>query len=467
MKASFVNIHGLSGDITSSPSKSYSHRAFFLSILQKTPMMLYNILDVGDLEYTLLVCRAIGATIEKKGDNQYYIIPPKQVISSGELLDCRNSGTTIRIFTALSLLIQGSIKLTGLFFERGRPLDELIESMQPLGTQCTRLFDNQKKLIGCEISTPKLLGNVIKIKGDISSQFITGLIIAACGLSLRNQQAHQKGFQFNEFIIESITPMKSFPYVLMTQEIAEYFRISVKIELKPNDCHKIIIPIKNLDSEPPIEYHPQPQYYVPGDFSSAAFMIVAACLFGTGKCIKITYLNKDSKQGDKKIVSIVQKMGAYLRIDSDYIIIEPPKPGSHLHGIDIDCSDIPDLFPILCILGAYADGTTKLYNAEHVRLKETDRVAVMTRELKKFTIDIQENKDGVTIRGSAGKFKLTENITIITDQDHRIIMSMAIFCLGVSQDKHKIIIDNVEYVSDSYPEFFNHLKELGAQISFI
>ncbi|MCP4761992.1 MAG: 3-phosphoshikimate 1-carboxyvinyltransferase [archaeon] len=462
---------GLEGEINSSPSKSYSHRAFFLGFLlpPHSQVLLDNVLDEGDVSHTINACRKLGASITKISDRRYKILPPPDLISPNQALDCGNSGTTVRILISLSILIKGTITLTGDFFELERPIDDLINAMKPLGTTIKLYNDpetNKKKL---DINTPNILSNNIKIRGDVSSQYITALIITACGLYLRQNLLNKKKFDHDEFIIETTTPVKSFPYVLITKKIVKLFGIDIKIEKFDDNRIKAIIPTKSYTK---INNQNIANVIIPGDFSSAAFIIAGGSLFGKINGIKINKIDITDPQGDKKIIQYLENMGATIKNEENSLIICGRKEIfdkngdfiKKLNGIVInDCSDTPDLFPILCVIGAFSEGKTEIRNIEHIRLKETDRVAVMVRELKKFNVDIEEFKDKVVINGM-NSYLLEKDIIVETEEDHRIIMAMCIFAIGLIYKSKKIQILHTEHVEDSYPDFFNHLKKLKYEI---
>ena len=203
-------------------------------------------------------------------------------------------------------------------------------------------------------------------------------------------------------------------------------------------------------------------YDVPGDFSSAANIIAAAVLSKNPSSVIINNLSKRNRQGDKKIIEILREMGANIKIDEDknQVIINKELTNKQLKGIEIDCTNIPDLFPILSIVGAFAEGKTVLYNASNLRLKETDRISAITRELGKMGVEVIEEDNKLTVFHCD---KLT-GTTINHNNDHRIAMACTIAALYAESSSN---IQSSEIVKDSYPSFFEDLKELGAQIEIV
>jgi 3-phosphoshikimate 1-carboxyvinyltransferase len=185
---------------------------------------------------------------------------------------------------------------------------------------------------------------------------------------------------------------------------------------------------------------------------------VAAAVNPQPRTIQLINLDIRSLQGDKAIVEILQRTGADIQIDASANTIRV-KGGQSLHGTKIDCSQIPDLFPIICVLATFCHDETVIYKAEHVRFKETDRIKVMNRELTKAGIHVEEKSDGMIIQGP----QVPTGSTIQHDQDHRIAMAMTISAMFASSPS---TIQNSEVVKDSYPNFYEDIVTLGAKIDY-
>jgi len=429
--------NSLNGEIIAPGSKSYSHRAFVAASLADGISIIKNPLTSGDVEITMNVLRSLGVKILKKTDNTYIVKTGKDSFRSyKKVLDCKNSGTTIRIFSALSLMFEDRLILKGEFFKLNRPILPLLEALKQLGA------DFKLSSTKLKIKRKKVLCNKIKIQGDESSQFITALLILCPQLKCEKKDYIE---------ITLTTPLVSKPFIDITMDVLAAFGINVQANFEIGKFY-----ITNNQA-----YRPQ-SYTIPGDFSSAAFILTAAVLSKKPSSIIVNNLSIKNSQGDKKIIEILTKMGANIKIEEekDRVIINGDLKNLPLKGKEIDCTDIPDLFPVLSIIGAFAKGKTILYNASHLRLKETDRISIMARELRKMGVKVIEEDDKLTIFHCD---KLN-GIKIDHNNDHRIAMACSIAALYADSSSH---VQYSEIVNDSYPSFFEDLKELGAQIENI
>jgi len=447
-------LNNFEGKIACSPSKSYSHRAFFVSLMADSPSYIINPLISGDLEVTINFCKSLGAKIEESkrsnlkvenftsditdSDSIYEIIPPQNLKSPIGNLDGKNSGTSIRIITALTAIIPDQITLLGRFFKLNRPLKPLLEALSALETSWEYLESN----LGIKINPRYSNATEFKIRGDISSQFITSLLLLAPKLKSTPSNPNS--------IINLTTPAVSTPYLKLTEEIMTKFGISFNVDLNSEKFMRFTIPADQKYKGKIIK--------IPGDYSSAAFIIAAAALNPFPNEVVISNLDPKSLQGDKVLIEILQKVNADIKIDelSQSLIING---GKFLDGAKFDCKDYPDIFPILCVIGLFSNGNTILYNLEHVKTKESDRVAIMRRELQKMGAVINSTDDGkaIMIEGP----QQIQGIKIIHEDDHRIAMALTVAALFARSES---TIAKPGIVDDSYPEFFKDLKLLGADI---
>jgi 3-phosphoshikimate 1-carboxyvinyltransferase len=424
----------LNGEITAPGSKSYSHRAFIAASLAEGISIIKNPLSSGDVTYTLKILESLGIKILRKSENTFIIKRSKEAYKKFKKpLDCGNSGTTIRIFSALSLIIDGGLILKGEFLRLKRPIIPLLNSLRQLGAEFKL---TNKKL---KIKRVKEICDKIKIQGDLSSQFITALLILSPLLKCKNKDTIE---------IELTSPLVSIPFVQITLDVLEVFGINVQANFESG---KFFITTEQ-------GYRSQ-SYDIPGDFSSMANIFAAIVLSKKSSSVIINNLILESKQGDKRIIEILEKMGANMEINrnNNQIIIKGGSTNSLLKGIEIDCTEIPDLFPILSVIGAFAEGKTILYNASNLRLKESDRIANMARELRKMGVKVIEEDDKLTIFHCD---KLN-GILINHSNDHRIAMACSIAALYAESSS---AMQRIEIVNDSYPTFFKDLKNLGVQI---
>jgi len=429
----------LNGEIRASPSKSYSHRAFIAASLADGVSVIKNPLTSGDVRITIDILKLLGIQILQESKNTYLVEKKRYSFDSyNQVIDCKNSGTSIRIFSALSLLVRDGLTFTGEFLKRKRPIIPLLESLKSLGAT----YSLEKDKLQVKRANNKC--DLVKIQGDISSQFITALLFISTYLQCENKDGIE---------IELTTPLVSHPYIEITMDILTSFGINVLENLDKEKKGKYYIPCGQ-------KYRPQ-VYEIPGDFSSAAFIIAAATLAPQDSTVIIKNLNTKNPQGDKRIIEILQKMGANIQINQikKQVIIKGNISKYKLHGIDIDCTEIPDLFPLLCVVGAIAEGKTTLFNALNLRFKESDRISVMVRELTKMGVKVDEEEDKLTVYNST-----LNGSKIDHENDHRIAMACTIAALYSTNSS---LMHNIDIINDSYPNFIEDLLNLGANIEII
>ncbi|MGB5910099.1 MAG: 3-phosphoshikimate 1-carboxyvinyltransferase [Promethearchaeia archaeon] len=430
-------INSINGELKAPPSKSYSHRAFIAASLAEGVSIIKKPLIVGDVEVSIEILKNLGVKILKEGKDTYIVEKVNKTYKkSDQILDCRNSGTSIRIFSALSLLIDGGLSFKGTFLRRKRPILPLLDSLKELGAE----YRLTKKMLF--IHRIKNNCDKIKMRGDISSQFITALLMI-CPLLM----CEKKDF----ITIEVITPIASYPYIEITKHILESFGINIFEELNAEKIGKYYISSQQ-------NYRPQ-IFEIPGDFSSIANIIAATILSPEDSQVVIDNLNFKKPQGDKKVIDILQEFGANIEIDqkSNRLIVYGNRNKNILKGLDLDIYENPDLFPILAIVGAFAKNKTTLYNASNLRLKESDRIAIVARELTKMGVKVKEDKDKLTIY----QCKKLKGSKIDHGEDHRIAMAFTIAAMYADSISK---MNNIEIIEDSYPNFIYDLQTLGAKI---
>ncbi len=411
----------IKGTVNAPPSKSYTHRAIAIE-KKKKKATVHNPLISEDTKATIRASCAFGANIEEKKDSLIVKGYEGKIKTPDNVIDVANSGTTLRIMTAVASLAEGSTVLTGDASIRTRPNTPLLNALNDLGAEA---FSTRNNGMAPIVVRGKMRGGRVHIDGSISSQFISALLIA-CPLARNETRVMIKG------------ELKSRPYVNIT------------IDMLKEAGAKIIADGPNGFIIPPEQGYDMRSYNVPGDFSSASYMMAAGALCGD-VTIKNMY---PTEQGDSALIEILTQMGAKISWDQKKGEVKVSR--SELHGINVDVGKTPDLVPTLAVLGAASEGMMIIENAEHVRYKETDRLHAMTVELKKMGVDITEEKDRLLIRG--GKIKGAE---VHGWDDHRIVMAMAVAGMVAGETR----IDTIESVSISYPGFFDDLKRIGASIS--
>ncbi len=427
----------LNGEIVAPGSKSYSHRAFIAASLAKGVSVIKNPLTSGDVAVTMNVLKSLGVKILQQSKNSYVIERSDTAFTpTKKIIDCKNSGTTIRIFTALSLLVDGGLFLKGEFLKRSRPIIPLLDALKGLGGE----YSISPEKLHVQRTTQSC--NTVKIQGDISSQFITALLFTSPLLKCDNTNCVE---------IEITTPLMSYPYIQITLDVLNKFGINIQEKLDSDKKGKYLITCGQ-------EYRPH-LYEIPGDFSSAAFIIGATVLAPEDSKVKIKNLDVQNPQGDKKIIEILREMGAKIEINlkQQEIVVYGNRNKYPLKGVEVDCGDIPDLFPILSVIGAFAQGKMVLYNAANLRIKESDRIAMMAKELSKMGVKVEEERDKLTIHHC----ERLKGAVIEHKDDHRIAMSC---CVAALLAESNSTIKNIEVVEDSYTTFVEDLKKLGGNL---
>ncbi|KAF5419978.1 MAG: 3-phosphoshikimate 1-carboxyvinyltransferase [Candidatus Methanocomedens sp.] len=419
----------LNGEVLAPPSKSYTHRAVVMASLAEQTIVKRPLLS-ADTTATIRACRALGAVIREIGDSLIVDGVKGKPSVPDSIIDVANSGTTLRLLMAVSALCDGTTVLTGDDSIRTRPNTPLIDVLNQLGASVISTRDNGMAPI--EVKGPMAGGEAL-MDGSISSQFFSALLMA-CPLCRTRTVVKVDG------------ELKSRPYVEITIEMLE--SAGIEIELVEDDKGHLSFIIPPNQSYELTEYT---VYTVPGDFSSASYLLSAGALAGGGITVGGLYPNK---QGDAAIIPILQDMGANLEWDRERGEVRVNK--SRLTGVTVDVGMTPDLVPTLAVLGALSGGEMVIENAGHVRYKETDRLHAMTVELTKMGVDITEEPDRLVIRGGG-----LHGAWVSGWHDHRIVMALSVAGM-VAGDT---IIDTAESVDISYPGFFEAMKSLGGDIT--
>jgi 3-phosphoshikimate 1-carboxyvinyltransferase len=422
MEVTVENTDHLEGAVSASPSKAYTHRMLIASLLSNGTSKISNPLLSDDTQATLEAVKALGAETELQ-ENCWTIHGKETLKTPDHPIDCRESGSTLRFMIPVAALANGpSTFLFGASFER-RPVAPLLESLRELGVE-SAVQRNGSSVMVCGGG---IRGGKSSIRGDVSSQFISGLLFA-CPKAKEDTE------------IDVTTKLESKGYVEMTLEVLVKHGLEGAVK---DDLSRLWIP--SNQSYVPCDH------MVPGDFSSAAFLLAAAAV--TSSRITVNRLEYQTSQGDRAILGVLEEMGAAVKIGDDSVDVE----GRQLAGVDIDAKDIPDLVPVCAVLGCYAEGRSEIYNAKRLRYKESDRLDSISTELKKMGADIIVNEDGLTINGGCP----LHGATVDPHNDHRIAMACAVAALGA---RGKTKIQNVECINKSYPQFFNDLRVLGANV---
>lgn len=409
----------LSGKITCPTNKSYTHRAVFVASLAKGNSRIENVLRSADTNATIDTCKKFGASID---DQQSTLeISNDSVSINPSEIDAANSGTTIRIAAAIASLSEGKSTLTGDSSLKKRPMQPLLDALESLGAKCTSNAGMPPVTVSGTIS-----GGEVKIPGDVSSQFITAILIAA-PLTKKGIVLEIDGDLVSKpYLDATIATMKKFGVDVQT--IQQYRKYSIEKQ----------------------EYKGT-QFVIPSDFSSLALLLSAAVLLGENLIIEVKI--EDLPQGDKEFLNILEKLGAKVNINDDLVTVQSPEK---LEGGKFDLSNTPDLLPPLAILALKTKNPIEIFNVRHARFKETDRIKIISRELKKVGLKIQEKEDGMTLESSD---KLV-GIDFDSESDHRLFMAFCIVGMYVGEST----VTNPESVAVSYPEFISEINNVGGKI---
>lgn len=399
----------LYGDVRVIGSKSYGHRALIAASLADGKSTISGLPNSDDIRVTLQALEHFGIQYENKE------IIGKPWIYDNQPIDCMASGSSLRFFIPQAMRFEYEVTFTGekRLFER--PLDVYENIFKDL------TFNKHEDHLVVQGPLPH---GHYKIDGHKSSQFLTGLLFA---LPLVK----------SDTVIELNTPLQSRSYVDMTLEVLKRSGIHI-LE------NKQYFMIQGNQTYTPIDYT------IEGDYSQAAFFFVAGTI---GKSLQIHNLNPESKQGDLKIIQIINDMGGDIEYKDNYFVCSPRQT----KGIDIDLEDIPDLGPILMILASLSKGKTTFKSVDRLKYKESDRLSVMMNILDQFGVMCEYQNDTLIIQG---QHKLKGGLEFDSYGDHRIAMALAIASIKCDD---AIIIHHPEVVSKSYPEFFEVFQSLGGE----
>lgn len=409
----------ISGTVTANPSKSAMQRAVAAALLSNGTSIIRNPGLSNDCLAALDVAGKLGAVIKRNED--HIEITSKGVFPSTENkeINCGESGLGIRMFTPIAALSDQAITINGHGSLTTRPMDFFEEVLPQLDVRCT----TREGKLPLNIQGPLKAKN-ITIDGSLSSQFLTGLLMAYGAVA--------------EDVTITVKDLKSKPYIALTLQLMEQFGVQVKEEqfeqfhFGKRQAYKA------------------GEYTVEGDWSGAAFLLVAAAVAGKAE---VHHLNTQSAQSDKAILEALEKAGAALLPGVFTVIVEKNK----LQAFDFDATDCPDLFPPLVALAANCEGTTKIIGVNRLAHKESDRGKTLQEEFGKMGIAIDLHGDEMLVHGGTG----IKGAVVSSHNDHRIAMACAVAALTADAP---VTVEDAEAINKSYPEFYEHLEKIGGKI---
>ncbi len=401
-------------------SKSLTNRAFVVAALADGTSTLRGGLIAEDSDVMIKALNTLGLTVEKNGATFKIRGLAGKIPNKDAELDLRLSGTSIRFLTALVAVGQGRYKLDGNERMRQRPIQDLLESLRPLGVKLDTKFETGCPPVIVEANGVK--GGTTSVAGDRSSQFLSGLLMAA-------------PYAKDTVTIHVTGELQSKPFVDMTLKLMQDYGVSVE----RNGYESFTIK--------PQVYRAR-DYLIEGDAMAAGYFWAAAAI--TGGRIKVTNVGSASVQGDKRLATVLEHMGCTVTWTPETCEVVGT---SHLKGGTFDLNDMPDQAQTLAVVGLFADSPVRIENVWNMRIKETDRLAALNTELSKFGANIEEGKDYIVVQPLKAYPKA---VTVDTYGDHRMAMAFALAGLKIPN----ITLQEPACVAKTFPEFFDVLAAL-------
>ena len=401
-------------------SKSISNRVLLLAALAQGTTIVRALLDSDDTRVMLDALRVLGVGVARVSDSDDYeitgtggVFPVKQA----ELF-LGNAGTAFRSLTAACALSGGEYVLKGVARMHERPIGDLVDALRQLGARIDYL--GREGFPPLKIHPAEIAGDITEVRGNVSSQFLTGLLMA---LPLRQRNT----------TIEVVGELISRPYIGITLAMLRRFDVGIARD----GWQRFGVPAAS-------RYQSPGEIWVEGDASSASYFLAAGAIGGGP--VRVQGVGRDSVQGDVRFAEALAKMGAQIDMGPNWIEARSPVNG-RLNAIDLDCNHIPDAAMTLAVAALFADGVTTLKNIASWRVKETDRIAAMATELRKVGATVEEGADFIRITPPE---KLIPNAVIDTYDDHRMAMCLSLVTLGGVP----LRINDPACVNKTFPEYF-------------
>ncbi len=413
---------GVGGSVTVPASKSQTIRALLIALFADSTSTISHPLYSSDTRSALQACTALGAQVEAT-EEKIVLTPPSSFPSSVDI-DCANSGTTLYLLAAMVAATSTRATFTGDEQLKKRPIGPLADALTTLGAEIE--YHGKEGYPPFTVQGP-LTGGEVTMHCH-TSQYLSGVLLASV---MSTSPVHIDVPLLNEI-----------PYVFMT--LAWLKKQGMEVSYTDD--------LSSIDVQGGGAYHAIDEA-IAGDFSSASFFFCAAAV--SHSSLTIDGLDKDDPQGDKEVLSILEKMGCTVSWDTNSVTVFLEKD-QKMQGGTFDLNAIPDALPVLAVTAAFAEGTTILGNVPQARIKETDRIATMRANLEILGVQVEEREDALIIHGN-GRVK---GGTVEGYDDHRIIMAMAIASLGAED---KVTIHGTDAVSVTFPTFFSLLESVSKE----
>ncbi len=415
----------VSGIIQANASKSAMQRACAAALLKQGETIIHNPGISNDDNAALDIIQKLGADIKKNADGTI-TITSKGVKPANNSIHCGESGLSIRMFTPIAALSEKEIAISGEGSLVTRPMNFFDEILPQLHVRCQ---SNQGKL-------PLIIKGPVKpadisIDGSLSSQFLTGLLMSYAAAGATN-------------VTITVNNLKSRPYIDLTLQLLKDFGLKVPVN---NNYESFSF--NGAANDSPLTTH---HYTVEGDWSGAAFLLVAGAIAGE---VTVNGIFNTSRQADKKIVDALLDAGADVLVEPESVSVKKNK----LIAFTFDATDCPDLFPPIVALAASCKGVTRIHGLKRLKHKESDRGVTLKEEFDKLGVRIELNDDIMLVHGIS-KLQV-QNHTLNSHHDHRIAMACTVAALN---GDFEVRVRNAEAVDKSYPEFYRHMQRLGVSL---
>jgi len=419
-------LDGAAGTVLLPGSKSISNRILLLAALSGGTTVIQDLLDSDDTRVMLDALRSLGCGVKHSGDLVEITGLGGHAPAAHARLFLGNAGTAMRPLTAALAVIGGEFELSGVARMHERPIGDLVDALRQLGCEIDYLgVDGYPPL---RIGRPALrIGAPIRVRGDVSSQFLTALLMA---LPLVARQ---------DIVIEVVGELISKPYIEITLNLLARFGIAVRRE----GWERFTIPAGS-------SYKSPGSIHVEADASSASYFIALGAIAAqAGTAVRIAGVGEDSIQGDIRFIDAARLMGAQVQGEPNALTVS--RGAWPLKAIDLDCNHIPDAAMTLAVMALFADGTTTLRNIASWRVKETDRLAAMAKELRKLGAEVVEGADFIQVAPPVE----WRAASIHTYDDHRVAMCFSLAAFNATGVP--VRIEDPKCVAKTFPDYFEAL----------
>jgi len=425
----FLDLHAVKeakGAVRLPGSKSISNRVLLLAALASGGTHVRDVLVADDTICMLNALKVLGVSISQTDENDYFVqgVGGQFPIRETDLF-LGNAGTAYRPLTAVLSLMQGHYRLYGVSRMYERPVEDLVDALRQLGADITYLGNDGFPPL--EIKATEVQADSLVVRGDVSSQYLTSLLIASPLIG-------------GMLTIEVIGKLISRPYIDLTLGLMSRFGVEIEQD-----------GLRHFVSHNGFNYISPGEIFVEGDASSASYFLAAGAI--SGGPVRVEGIGRNSLQGDVLFIKALEEMGACILQGDNWIEVRAPQSGS-LTGVNIDCNHIPDAAMTLAVVALFADGVTMLKNIASWRVKETDRLFAMATELRKLGAAVDEGPDFLRITPPIDG-NITPLVAIDTYNDHRMAMCFSLVSLGAP-----VRINDPSCVSKTFPNYFESFAEI-------